>query len=261
MAWKIPVSKGGLGPIGEAKVKVSVNGTRVGVRFIPDEDKDLPEGTITLNVEDCPKWVRAGRFIVGLNEDLNKMTLIKPIAGMARLRFVRLARNRDDEIILQSVETKWGTHEVFKAVFEITSPDKWAGMQVTKRFRFYFKPFVDGDKTVAGISKNPERSAYAAELLDWLTYSGVLEKPLGWKSQDPVRLLAKIEKRAQTADRELLATFKDGWVEQLYPVEEDEDEGFGNDPEAEFDEEFGDGPVFLDEDGNPLPEDDENPPF
>lgn len=218
--WKVKQNEYERGPRGEAVVRVGES--KVKVVFT---DENGQEDSYILKKENCPDNVRAGKWMVTLSGNKDKMFSIWPIKGAFTVRFVGMAHAEGSlpapKLIRRPfVDKKTGQSGVseylaFTMLFEITEgPNK--GMQISKFLRYYF-----GESEGKVIFIKP-KSDYCTELMNYLEALGVFKYGEMEYSEN---ILPALEKRIKKANHKLLAVMNKGYMDSISEIVDTEAEG------------------------------------
>lgn len=202
------VQKTGRGKNGVADVRVLEK--KIQIRFKGETDP------ISLSRADAPDYVRAGKFIVGLNQEMSEIVAFRPINAMVTCKFDRLVSKEDEPPapIQKPAGTghrKDGTtfpikpYMAFMALLTITGPKEYAGMQIPLFLHYLFVDDGEGSTMLKGAGKN-------ADLLEeFLESAGVLDDALPFTDN----VLPKLQRRILAKGKEFMVILKGGWVDSF----------------------------------------------
>ena len=246
MTYKPGITKTKRGPRGIGQIQINKAKTKVKITLLDDEDK---KHIYTLDIDDCPTYVKPGEFSVSLNSDHDKLYGMYPANGMVKVKLNRFLSEEDKPPSPRTQEVpKRGeynaySYEYFTVLLEIVDK-KYKEMLVPLRLRYHF---TGGLEEIKGKEKNvvmydKPASKYTQMVIDFCDATGVWDTgAMPWKAN----ILPMMQKRIVSADKEFPIVLKDGWVNTIFsdleyePDEEtlDEEETDDFDDESEPDEE------------------------
>jgi hypothetical protein len=213
------VETGGTSINGVAMVEPHPTNTKVRVTFAPKTEGEKPAVYI-LEKEDCPDYIRKGKFMVNLSSNGKKMYGIHPITGIAKFKVKEFVAGRDQKgnplepAPKTHPGTQYGPYQTFSVIFEISEGEN-KGMQMIGSFPFEFiedHEEVDGKiQSVLG-AKRKKNSPRNDLFWDLMKVTGIDRKTLPYK-ENPLPML---QKHMLKEDRTFTGAYKDGWINSLF---------------------------------------------
>lgn len=213
--------KVGKGSKGEAKVRVK--GDKVQILF---KESDNP---ITILKDNCPDYIVNGTFFVSLSSEDDEVVSCHPMIGQFKVKFVKFAAREGEVPTPKSNpggarKTRDGrTYEKkpfmsFSPVLQIVE-GPYSGMQAAGFLEYMFTE-MDGEAMIRGSGRSYD------QLMGFLDCTGMLKETIKFSDN----LLPKLQKRILQLAKEFNVTFKDGYVQDFIPLE-DEDEDLEDEDE------------------------------
>lgn len=213
-----------LATVGEKKAKFEM----------VDPEKKFKDGStvIKVNLEDLPatpKLTQAHtgkQFRIRMNQDGDEVEALTPVAGLYRAKLIDLGpRPQKDADPTPYEKTgeyqgKDTSHLEFFAVYRIVK-GAFKGVQLPGYYLHYkFENDGEGMTRFAGNVDNP-KATRLAQLVQWGTVHGLYEEPIAW---DDVTILPELLERALESDVAVDVLIKDGYVREVLPAQDDEEE-------------------------------------
>jgi len=192
---------------GKPAVKVTfIDGDNEGKSFIIPKDK-------------CPSYVQPGKWIVKLSAGGDELYSLSPVNGRYRGKVLKFVSQQGKDpapytATITSADKKTYSFEVFTVILEITQ-GKCKGMPIYYRLNYNF---AEAEGGIVGIGHL--KSKYTRALERFLDVTGAWERG-EMKYVDNV--LPAFEKRILRAAKEFDIQIVDGWVDALYPLDENEE--------------------------------------
>jgi hypothetical protein len=195
---------------GVADIVLGTSGKKrkVKITFV-DEDNAGKE--FILNAEDCPKYIKKGRFAVSLSGKKDRLNSMRPLEGSYIGKVQKFSSNKDEQPKPRH-NFEWN-YDYFVVILEITRGE-FAGMTVPTTFRYHF---VEADDGTVGIGHL--KSKYTPELERFLDITGAWEQG-AMKYMDNV--LPNLQGRILRQKKEFRIELAGGWVDRLYSLSEEE---------------------------------------
>jgi hypothetical protein len=242
MVYKMQQVKSQYGPQGEATVNLSEDKKKVRVIFKPVEDEE-PSKPIVLDRENCPDYVRKGKFYVRMSADKKKMYSMTPLNGLFNSdgSHVTLRHPKDEKPAPKMDNFQ---NLCFQVDIEITSGD-CKGMSACYPYsglRYNFIPVEYEGKQVVGVKGD---KAPTKMLMNFKDVLGVDEKgPIAWSDNilpvlqkrittlnRPFQFIVKSEEHTTKAGKVMLVVGIDGLIPMDNATMDDDDEDMDSEPE------------------------------
>lgn len=210
-------SGGGLVGVANVELGVSKGKPTAKVTFVGGDN----EGKSFFIAKDkCPPYIQAGRWMTRLSAKGDEILSISPINGRFRGKVLKFSAQKGKDpapytVTVTTSDKKTYSFEVFNVVLEITQ-GKCKGMPIFYRLNYNFAEADDGTVGIGHL-----KSKYTRHLERFLELSGAWDRG-EMKYVDNV--LPNFEKRILRANKEFYIQLVDGWVDALYPLDDDEDD-------------------------------------
>lgn len=194
--YKMKVVKSQYGPQGVATIALSEDGKKVRLLMRPEEGDEEKPKPIILDRDNCPDYVRKGKWYVRLSADKKKLYSTVPLNGVFNSNgsHVTLRHAKDEK---PSPKTDNFGNLVFQVDIEITSGD-CKGMSASYNYsglHYNFIPIEDEGKQVVGIKG---KGSYTKQLIEFCSVLGIEDKgPIAWRDN----ILPVLQKRIMSLDR------------------------------------------------------------
>lgn len=215
-----------------------------------DENKTFKDGSksIKLALADLPLRLKPNnkepkQFRIRMNPDGTEVESLGPVTGLFDLEFVELGPRPDKDGQPMPEEKIWNegkdnenSHWEFWASYKITSGQFKGVVAPAYRLHYKFEQDADG-MTMFAFNPENKKATRGQQLIEWgMLHGNIWGEPITW---DDETILDVLEERVLEGNRFVQGLFKDGYLKELLPLEDaDQDE---------IDEDVDDEPDFLKE--------------
>lgn len=241
-------------------VVATVGEKRVKFEFV-EEGKKFKNGetSIKVGLDELPAFPKltaahtGKQFRIRMNADEDGVDALTPVSGLYRLKLIDLGPRPDGKDSDPTPYEKTGeykgkdtSHLEFYGVYKITK-GAFKGVQLPGYYLHYkFEDDGSGMTRFAGNVENP-KATRLHQLVQWGTVHGLYDEPIEWND---VTILPILLERALENDVEVDGLIRDGYIREIMPVQ-DEDDEVEETPKkksvAELNKELG----YEDEEGKP----------
>jgi hypothetical protein len=166
-------------------------------------------------VQADPVW--PGMGMVEVSEDGRYFFAMRPWKGLFKARCTGIVAKEGEEPVPNVKSGNWGPYSTFTALFEILE-GKYQGAVYAMNLSY---KFVDAEG-VAALPGERGKSQYTDKAEDFMYAVGAWDTAIDYSDN----ILPEIDRRIKNAERGLMIAVKEGWIDQLIDVdEEDPDQG------------------------------------
>lgn len=222
--YRPPVSKGSFGVSGRVKI-VDISDGRAKVAFFAADDKGMytPEPTDKIYIDEVNIFpvARTGQWMGRLSDKKDKLFDLRPVSGVYEGVYKEFVAKKDTLPEPYKMTTQFGDKYIFRPLFVLTAKEV-EGMIVGYQWglAYNFKEFPnpeEGKPSVAGYSKNYEKSPPTRMLDDFMCKTGAWDKgAMAWQEN----LLPKIHRRLVEVNRHVLIHVENGYIESLITLQD-----------------------------------------
>lgn len=192
-----------------------------------------------------PEQKEPRQYRIRMSQDGSEIEAITPALGHFHAKLVDLGKRPEEgaepipfEKVYAEGTPKQNRHFEFFAVYEIVE-GQYKGVQLPAyylHYKFEEDPDNPGFARFAGNFDN-SKATRLFQLRDWGNAHGLWVDPIEW---DETTILPTLLERALESDKVVDLTIKDGYIKELLPLEQEEDEDdepeFLKEPDDELDE-------------------------
>ena len=223
---------------------------------LKEEGKTFNGGakSLKVNLADLPKRPKiqpnsTGTIRIRMSGDGLEVEALTPVVGVFNAKMIDMGKKEDKDSHPTPYVKTWNegkpnenSYLEFFAVYEITE-GKFKGVALPA-YKLHYKfeedvPANPGFTRFAG-SFNSKRATRLFQLRDWgnlhglweVTRDGVEGEPIEW---DDETILPELLERAEETDAQIRVVIKDGYIQELLPLDEEDVEPFGDEEVTEPD--------------------------
>jgi hypothetical protein len=201
-----------------------------------EEGKKFADGetSIKVNLEDLPvnpklTTTQTGKqYRIRMNSAGDEVEALTPVNGVHRLRLIDIGprpNGKDSDPEPYEKQSEWKgkdtSHLEFFSVYKITK-GAFKGVQVPGFYLHYkFEDDGEGNTRFAGNTENP-KATNLAKLVTWGNLHGMYDETIQWPEDG--NILPILLERGLENDTEVDGLFKDGYIREVMPVQDDEED-------------------------------------
>ena len=217
-----------------------VTGEKVAKLTLVEDGKKFSNGetSIKVNLADFPKRpsIKPGmkepkQYRIRMNTDGDVVEAITPVRGLHKARLVDLGKRAEKDADPAPYEKVWNEgqknenrHMEFFCVYEITD-GAYRGVQLPAyqlHYKFEEDPQEEGFTRFSGDPDNP-KATRLHQLVDWgQVHGNIWATPIRWTEDG--NILPELLERVLAADVEVNLFLDKGYIQQVQPVENDDDD-------------------------------------
>jgi hypothetical protein len=213
---------GNRGPQGVSTILLRPDKPNLAKIVMSHTDKDTKEVTkeeyiikLSEQEEKMKPFIRAGNWYVNLNSEKNKVYGIRPLTGIFKMQFLKIAASEDKEPAPRTNTQYKDPFDEWTVILRILDGDE-KGMEVPINLRYWFVEEVKDGKSIVGYEFHPKSPDHMPRLMSFCDYFGVWDYG-EMKYSD--NILPEIQKRCLTAKKSVKVMMKNGWVDSFIEPE------------------------------------------
>lgn len=217
------------GERGAAETRLSENKKEILIRF-----RDSGKKFRVRRTKELAKLF-PGKWYIQLTADEDEIQNFRPLSGNFKGVTEKFASKEGEEPKPKTAPVKYTLKDgkevsyekvSFWVLIKILEPEKYAGIVVSKEFRYNFREAIVDGKSVVGFMSKGDRTK---ELEEYCDLTGVWNRgPMPWKDN----ILPDVQKRILRENQPFMFLMKDGWIDTLYEATPDEE----SDNDADWEE-------------------------